>query len=203
MKIVVSKIGKYLDVATPNTDVEDIDNLWEELDINIVHEVDDYSKGIISITFDQQTGPIFGNFRLGKKISGSYWMDDYLYRKFIIGFEVWQDIYTGNRHSKICYFKGKIYKEDWNGRAVGMHFVSCLNNLIQFDCLEDYFSYLEVNNEEEWENKDICDKILELAKVIELYKKYQEINKALSVTHEMGELIKRRLKSLLEDNVES
>lgn len=198
MKVALTKIGKYLDVTTQNTDVDDIDNLWEELDINIVHDVNKYSKGIISITFDQATGPTFGNFRLGKDISGNFWMDDCVYRKYIIGCEIWQDIYTGNRHSKICYFNGKIHKENWNdGKAIVMHLVSFFNKLIQFENLEDFLAYEDAHNDEEWENKDICDKILELTKVIELYKKYHEINRALAINHEMEVLINNRLKSLV------
>ena len=203
--VVITKIGKCFDIAYNYSKGDAINNLFAVLDIDYVGKYAGISKdGTLSLLFNEEHSPSSGfktkNYKFSKRMTGSYWHKDGFGKVFEAGCLV-KD--RNSNISHMCYFSGGDFTNSWCSESIANGFVNFLNKLVQFESLEDYITYEEVHKDEEWGNKDVCDKILELAKVIELYKKYHEINRALSITHEMEDLINRRIKFLLKDKNES
>ncbi|MDE6019743.1 MAG: hypothetical protein K2H01_01920 [Ruminococcus sp.] len=197
MKVGITKIGSCFNYSTQNPDKNDIENLWHIFDIGITSKLNQ-SKGSISIICGNNYGAAhISDFIISQEMTGSFWEVDQFNSDFEIGCRVWQQIYTSEKNSKMIYIHGSIFRNESKEFAITNSLTLFFNKLIQFKNLEDFLVYEEAHKDEEWENKEVCDKILELAKVIELYKKFHEINRALSVTHDMEDLINRRLISLL------
>lgn len=202
MKVGITKIGSCFNYSDQNSDKKDVENLWAVFDIGITSELNQ-SKGSISIICDDSNRPYIGDFIISKEMTGAFWKEGQFNTYFEIGCRVWQQIYTSEKNFKMIYIHGSIFGNVSKEFSISRSLTHFFNKLIQFKNLEDFLAYEEANKDEEWENKDVCDKILELAKVIELYKKYYEINRALTITHEMEDLINQRLKSLLKDDEKS
>lgn len=198
MKVAITKVGNCFSVSYKNPDTDEIDNKFAVVEIGIAGN----DKGSLSIVHSNHPTVFFyhGNYEFSKEMSGNFWHKYGFGKIFEVGCWVKDN---KNNISHMCYFNGGAFTNEWGSVAVAEGFVNFLNQLVQFENLEDFLVYKDAQKNEEWENKNICDKILELAKVIELYKKYYEINRALHVTHEIEDLINQRLQSLLEVDEES
>ena len=195
MKVAITNVGNCFGVSYKNPDKDKIDDLFAIVEVGI----EGNNKGAISIVHTNKPSVFFhhGDYEFSKEMYGNFQHKYGFGKIFEAGCKVWD---KKNNISHMCYFNGGDFTNEWGRKAVVGGFVDFLNRIVQFESLNDYMAYEEAHKEEEWENKDVCDKIVELAKVIELYKKYHEINRALSITHDMEDLINRRLRSLLKDN---
>ena len=192
MRIAITNIGKCFKVSNQDPDQNEIDDLFAVVEITYTGN----NSGSLSIVYYDGPYKSFGyeNYEFPYEMTGNFWHVEGFGKKFEASCEV-KD--KGKNTSYICYFIGGDFTNSWCSKSIAWGFVNFLNKLVQFECLEDYKKYEEANNNNAWINKDVCDKILELAKVIELYKKYYEINRALSITHEMEELINKRLRYII------
>lgn len=194
MKVAITNIGSSFSVSRQNPETEEINNLFAVVDIKI----EDGQK-LRKPLYIKYVGPynVFGDwpYEFSHEIIGNYWPKEGYGKIFEAGCEV-QD--KKNKISYMCYFTGGDFTNSWCRNSVAKGFVNFLNTFYQFKSLEDYIAYDKANNNEEWDDKKMSEKILELSKIIELYKKYYEINRALPITHEIEDLINKRLKSLLK-----
>lgn len=220
MKVAITKKGKCFDAVDYDYfSTCKKDNLKEKLfavlDIDYVRSVDANTNrsagGTLSLIYNSVYTPLFNfridNYDISEEMIGRWCLVPYkevhnngtLTGNKVV-FEAGCMVTDRNtKISRICYFEGEEKGHTWNEKSIATSFVNYLNKLVQFESLEDYITYEEAFQKGNWENKDVCVKILELAKVIELYKKYYEINRALNITHEMEELINKRIKSLIND----
>ncbi|MDE6339558.1 MAG: hypothetical protein K2K97_07200, partial [Muribaculaceae bacterium] len=72
-----------------------------------------------------------------------------------------------------------------------------LNQLVQFECLDDLLATEALDDKSRWNTLELCDKICELAAVVDLYKKYKDINPATAIVRDMEVLIEKRLKDMI------
>ncbi len=204
MKFVVCNVGKCYHVYTYQKEyIDEIDDLVAIIDTDYAEEYAGGSKnGTVSLRIDIEESKEFmvNNFVLSKEMTGRYWHENGYGKVFEAGCLI-KD--RNNEVTRVCYFTGGDFTNSWKPISIAFGFVNFLNKLAQFETLEDYVAYEGAILDEQWEHKDVCEKILNLAKVIDLYKKYKEINRTLSITHEMEELINRRLRSLLKNYQES
>ena len=198
---VITKIGKCFEIASDDLKIDAIDNLFAVVDINYVYEnIHSGKDGTITLIFNENS-PTYDFktdiFIFSKEITGRFFEEGYYGRAFEAGCMITD---VNSKISHMCYFGGKFTRDStdyWVESSIVRAFVNFLNILVQFESLNDYIIYKENHT---WKNKDLSDKILQLAKVIELYKKYYEINRALSITHKMEKLIDYRLEILLKEN---
>ena len=204
MSLALTKIGNCFDYSRKDPQNHDIDNLFAVLNIDYVYENAGSKNGTLSLIFNDKYSPTYefrtGIFQFSKEMTGRFWHQDGFGKVFEAGCLVTD---LNNNVSHMCYFEGGDFTNSWCGMSIARDFVKFLNKLVQFESLEDYIIYEEANKRVEWYNKDLSDKILQLAKIIELYKKYYTINRALSITHKMEVLIESRLESLLKNNEKS
>lgn len=145
------------------------------------------SRGISQIQFQHCSQCLaIGNFKLDLKIEGRWWSKNDFGNTYwyTLGWKVTDN--TGQ--SKTIVIKGS---------SIESTISKFLNSLAQFDTLEEYISLEEASNNQDWGLKEITDKICSLAKIIELYNKYKQINPALAIVTEIEELVEKRLKEIL------
>lgn len=169
-----------------NLSQEHIDKLWAQCDYTECWTDTHYegfkSKGIC--TFDFGDTKKIGNFILGQIITGNWIKEnDFNPMKYTLGCEV-----SDKDNKKIIIISG--YKFD-------DLITRFLNKLAQYENLNDYLEAEELGNNDQWELQNVTDRICNLAKVIELYKKYKLINPALAIVRDMETLIEERLKQLM------
>lgn len=197
----ITKIGKCFELASDDLKIDEIDNLFAVVDINYVYEnIHSGKDGTITLIFNEDS-PTYDFktdiFIFSKEITGRFWHKYGFGKEFEAGCLVTD---VNSKISHMCYFDGGDFTNSWDSESIAIGFINFLNKLVQFESLEDYIIYEEAYK---WKNKDLSDKILQLAKVIELYKKYYEINRALSITHKMEKLIDYRLEILLKESYKS
>ena len=201
VSVAITKIGKCFHLSDKDPQKEDIDNLFAVLNIDYAYENVGSENGTLTIIlntiYEYRTG--IGIFSFSNEMSGRFWYEDGSGHVYEAGCLV---IDKQSQKSHMCYFEYNNSKVS-RFTLIAKGFVKFLNKLVQFESLEDYIIYEEANKKDEWENKNLSDKILQLAKIIELYKKYYTINRALSITHKMEVLIESRLESLLKNNEKS
>lgn len=167
------------------------ENQWMTLDIDYQHYSADVNKSdrIISVEVKNHE-PTWSAFHFGTIINGRY------KSRFILGWEVRDK----ENNCQICLIQGKVPSIYWSGSSIAREIVLFLNILYQYENLIDYKASNDFQNDSLWETKDICEKILQLANVINLYTKYKEINPALGIVKQMESLIEQKLLSLTTES---
>ena len=188
-KFYITKVGNVFDYIRFKEDEEQPDNMWLKLEV-------DYRDGIISVQIIDQCWKHLNNeekFHLDNSCAGNYWHES---RRniFELGWNIKEQ--SGKSHTLIItgvYFNNSLWYF-----SIVRGICRFLNELYQYDTIEDYLAFKEVCDSSEWKSKDVCDKIVSLAKVIELNQKYKSINPALRCVWEMEQAIEKRLKDIIE-----
>lgn len=196
-KYYIKRIGDLFSCERAQEGVERPEDEWMTLNIeyadNLVYSPQ--SDGIISIEVESPE-PAWSEFQFNIVSNGSY-IHQFGYGKvFTLGW----NIKDKENNSHVCLVHGGDLTNSWGYQSIARGIVQFLNILYQYKNLDDYKAAEESQDEALWKSKDTCDKILQLANVISLYKKYKEINPALGIVKQMENLIEKRLLSLTTES---
>lgn len=175
----------YINSKTPQAY---IDAIWAEWVFNQetthYHYRNYQSKGICSIDLGKTTK--IGNFTIDRFVQGNWTTEnDFTSEYYTFGWS----ITDCNKEKTVITMKG------YNLNRL---ITSFLNELCQYHSLEDYLNTSTLADKTQWNSQDTAEKICQLAKVIELYKKYKLINPALAIVRDMEALIEERLKQIIK-----
>ena len=175
-----------------NTDIEEVVSSYDSwYECEAISSCTDWhyhnyeSKGVCSFDFGQDIS--IGDFTIVRYMKGNYTChNDYSMPYITYGCEIRDSFGT----KSVTVLKGLDIK---------LKIIKLLNTLSQFDCLNDFLTVKLLENKENWETLELADKICEIADVVNLYKKYKEINPALSIVRDVESLIDARIKSLIKN----
>ncbi|MDE7412928.1 MAG: hypothetical protein K2N05_03935 [Muribaculaceae bacterium] len=151
------------------------------------HYINYQSKGICSIDLGKTTK--IGNFTIDRLVQGNWTSEnDFTPCRYTLGWS----ITDGNKEKTVITIKAH------NTDDLNRQITSFLNELCQYHSLEDCLNTSTLADKTQWNSQDTAEKICQLAKVIELYKKYKLINPALAIVRDMEALIEERLKQIIK-----
>lgn len=163
--------------------------------LNIGYGYDYHTKGgIIGVEFIKSNLDSHEIFSFGDELNGEY-HHIYGYGK---EFNLCWNIRDNKTTSRPLHITGGDYTNDWNYRSIASGITKFLNELHQFQSIDDYILYKNFSSTTNWDSKDICDKIISLAEIIKLYKNYIKINPSLPFIKEFDNLIQKTIKNLIQ-----
>lgn len=199
-KYYITKLGNVFRAVEFKEGEEQPENMWLMLEVDLAdknHSV--RSGGIISVQIMDECWEHFNKkekFHLDSLCSGSYSHKEGFGKVFKLGWNIKDQ--NGKSHTLII--TGGDFTNSWGYYSIIRDICRFLNELYQYDSIEDYLASKEVCDNSEWNLKDICDKVVSLAKVIELYQKYKSINPALLIVQEMEKTIENRLREIIKSD---
>ena len=198
MKYYITKSGNVFSGVKIKEDEEQPDNMWLKLEVDYTSNTyNSQSGGIISVQIIEQCWEHLYNkekFHLDNSCSGNYCHEFGFGKIFELGWNIKEQ--SGKSHTLII--TGGDFTNSFGYFSIIHGICRFLNELYQYDNIEDYLASKEVCDSSEWKPKNVCDKIVSLAKVIELYQKYKSINPALLIVRKMEKAIEKRLKEIIE-----
>lgn len=197
-KYYITKLGNVFRAVEFKEGEEQPDNMWLKFEVDYTSNTyNSKSGGIISVQIIDQCCKHLSNeekFHLDNSCSGNYCHEFGFGKIFELGWNIKEQ--SGKSHTFII--TGGDFTNSFGHFSIVHGICIFLNELYQYDTIEDYLASKEVCDSSEWKAKDVCDKIVSLAKVIELYQKYKSINPALLIVRKMEKAIEKRLKEIIE-----
>lgn len=198
-KYYITKLGNVFRTVEFKEGEEQPENMWLKLGIDYYPTINNsQSGGIISIQIMNECLEHLHNnekYHLDSSCSGSYVHKENFGKIFKLGWNIKDQ--NGKSHTLII--TGGDFTNSWGSYSIVQDICRFLNELYLYDSIEDYLASKEVCDDSEWKSKEICDKVVSLAKVIELYQKYKSINPALLIVQEMEKAIENRLRGMIKN----
>lgn len=195
-KYYIIRIGNIFSWKVYEKDMDIPDNVWMILNIDYHNNLaySSQSDGLISVEV-VNSEPSWSEFNFATILNGSYTHQFGYGKNFKLGW----NITDKDNNSQTCIISGGDLTNSWCRDSIARGIVNFLNILFQYENLNDYIASEEYQNDSIWTAKDTCEKILQLAEIITLYKKYRQLNSALGIVRKMETLIEKRLTSLVQE----
>lgn len=174
------------------SDIEHDENIWGEYDISYSNVAD--KRGIIGVRFYKIFNATNGRFDFNIFAKGEFHHEDGIGPVFSIDWEV-----KDKSKKDILQIKGGDWTNQWSNKSIARGIQSFLNQLYQFNCIDDLKKFQEIKEVNIWKHKFLKDKILLLAEIIKLYERYSKINPSSFCLRELDKVIKNRLNNLMDD----
>lgn len=170
------------------------ESLWGECKITISSITQ--NKGVVGIELIQHPNySINPKFQFGFIAQGEYHHEDNFGKIFNIGWK----IIDSNGNDDILIIHGGDWTNSWGDTSVAKGLEKFLNELYQFETINDFKLYQDLKDDSSWKNKDIEDKIILLADVINIVRNYNSINPATYCIATLKEELYKKIKKLIAE----
>lgn len=131
-----------------------------------------------------------GQFGIAPTIKGRIWHQN----NFGNVWELLFDIKDKNSQSENLLYKSGEFTNSFSSFSIAYSITKFMNTIHRFVSVEDYRIYEIISDKQRHESED---EILNISKVINLYRKYEQINPVFPYKNQLREWIEKKLKTLI------